>query len=142
MKKILLPVAITAVLSACASGVKINNYSEAFSSFKTGSNKEEFCAQNVKPGSFKEECLHQLIVHERATKACNETANVQSCMRLNKNLWEQEMFKARSLLEGFAFHTGGEVDPLNLHKNLLSIAPKFVLKCSDGSGNIKACASQ
>lgn len=117
-------------LTSCSSGPKTIDYSNNFSSYQSGSNIEDYCREKVNPGNSIEECMYQLIIHDRSTKACAEAEDSQKCMKLNANRWSYSILMSSSLHSNLEYQTGEKADENLFHKNILTKAPTFVLHCA------------
>jgi hypothetical protein len=127
------------ILVGCSSTPSIESYKDVLSSFELGSDKKTFCDSNLKPDRLIEECMHQVVLFERTSLACNETNEIDRCMKLNRNLWERKRMGVESMLEGIAYHSGDKVSAINLHKTLLGLAEKYIPQCIKPSGEYYNC---
>lgn len=130
MKNVLCFCVTAMALISCSSGPKTIDYSSHFSSYKSGSNIETYCKEKVKAGDSVEECMYQLIIHDRSTKACAEAEDSQACMRLNANRWSYSVLLSSGTHSNLEYQSGKTIDQNLFHKHVLATASTFVLHCA------------
>ncbi|WED29380.1 hypothetical protein L3V77_18295 [Vibrio sp. DW001] len=141
MTKIVVLGVLSSLLLGCVSSSMLN-YSDQFSSFKSGDDKNLYCKSVMKEGEILDNCLHQLVIYERSIEACKGTPKPSSCMILNKNLWANDVFNKRTALKAAAFYADTEFEPIMLHSIMLKNASTFTLQCYYTKGRQEVCANQ
>ena len=115
--------------------------SDLFASYNEGDNPERYCEKPglLTAGQTTAECVHELIVFDRARRACANSEADRLCVSHNQTRWQQEVAKADELVRQLA---GDDFNAENFHQQMRRQAERFVIHCKNNSGEQVMCSSR